>query len=130
MNSRQGTRYIKRRMGDELKEQILKRNGIIQQTETKVKLYVLNCPKCELVNAIENKYCSKCSYPLTPQAFDEIKNEEDRKLKILEEKHSQEIQSVREEMNQKITLLIQSQHDILQVLQYPKSLAELVETKS
>jgi len=129
MNSRQGTRYIKRRMGDELKEQILKRNGIIQQTETKIKLSILNCPKCDLVNAIENKYCSKCSYPLTPQAFDEIKNEEDRKLKILEEKHSQEIQSVREEINQKITLLIQSQNDILQVLQYPKNLAELVETK-
>jgi integrase/recombinase XerD len=39
MNSRQSSRYIKRRMGDELKEQILKRNGIIQQTETKIKLY-------------------------------------------------------------------------------------------
>ena len=59
MNSRQGSRYIKRRMGDELKEQILKRNGIIQQTETKVKLSILNCPRCELVNAIESKYYSK-----------------------------------------------------------------------
>ena len=29
MNSRQGSRYIKRRMGDELKKQILVRNGII-----------------------------------------------------------------------------------------------------
>jgi integrase/recombinase XerD len=39
MNLRQGTRYVKRRMGDELKEQILKRNGIMQQTESNVKLY-------------------------------------------------------------------------------------------
>ena len=31
MNSKQGTRYIKSRMGDELKEQILKRNGIIRK---------------------------------------------------------------------------------------------------
>ncbi len=59
MNSKQGTRYIKRRMGDELKTKILQRNGIIQETETKVKLSILNCPRCELVNAIENKYCSK-----------------------------------------------------------------------
>ena len=34
---------------------------------------ILNCPRCELVNAIENKYCSKCSYPLKPEAYDEIK---------------------------------------------------------
>ena len=130
MNSRQGTRYIKRRMGNDLKEKILIYNGIVSENEIKKKPIIHLCPKCELVNAIDNKYCSKCSYPLIPQAFDEIKNEEDRKLKILEEKHSQEIQSIREEMNQKITLLIQSQNDILQVLQYPKSLAELVEAKN
>jgi integrase/recombinase XerD len=70
MNSRQGSRYIKRRIGDELKEQVLKRNGIMQQTESNVKLSILNCPRCEVVNAIENKYCSKCSYPLKPEAYD------------------------------------------------------------
>ena len=59
-------------MGDELKEQILKRNGI-KETETKIKLSILNCPRCELVNTIESKYCSKCSYPLKPEAYDEIK---------------------------------------------------------
>ena len=37
MNSRQGTRYIKRRMGDELKEQILKRNGIISENRNQDK---------------------------------------------------------------------------------------------
>jgi integrase/recombinase XerD len=30
---------------------------------------VLTCPRCSLVNAIDNKYCSKCSYPLVPSAF-------------------------------------------------------------
>ena len=125
MNSRQGTRYIKRRMGNDLKEKILIYNGIVSENEIKKKPIIHLCPKCELVNALDNKYCSKCSYPLTPQAFDEIKNEEDRKLKILEEKHSQEIQTIREEMNQKITLLIQSQNDVFQLLKYPKSLTEL-----
>ena len=46
----------------------------------------INCPRCELVNAIENKYCSKCSYPLKPQAFDEIKASENIKINSLEKK--------------------------------------------
>ena len=107
MNSRQGTRYIKRRMGDELKEQILKRNGIIQQTETKVKLSILNCPRCELVNAIESKYCSKCSYPLKPEAYDEIKLEENRKIQELELRHKEEIQNIREEIEKKFAVILE-----------------------
>jgi integrase/recombinase XerD len=129
MNSRQGSRYIKRRMGDELKNEILVRNGIIQGTENKPKLSILNCPRCQLVNVLDNKYCSKCSYPLTILAFNEIKENEEKRFRSLEEKHSTEIQSIREEMNKKITLLIQSQNDILQVLKYPTSLMELAETK-
>ena len=107
MNSRQGSRYIKRRMGDELKEQILKRNGIIQQTETKVKLTILNCPRCELVNAIESKYCSKCSYPLKPEAYDEIKREENRKIQELELRHKEEIQNIREEIEKKFAVILE-----------------------
>ena len=42
MNSKQGTRYIKRRMGDELKTKILQRNGILQETEMKTKPSVLD----------------------------------------------------------------------------------------
>ncbi len=68
MNSKQGARYIKRRMGEELKRQILQRNGILQEEGIKKKPSILNCPRCELVNALENQYCSKCSYPLKPEA--------------------------------------------------------------
>jgi integrase/recombinase XerD len=107
MNSRQGSRYIKRRMGDELKEQILKRNGIIQQTETKVKLSIINCPRCELVNAIENKYCSKCSYPLKPEAYDEIKQEENKKIQELESRHKKEMQNIREEIEKKFAVILE-----------------------
>src|SRR5215203_4874612 len=106
MNSKQGSRYIKRRMGDELKEQILKRNGIIQQTETKVKLSIINCPRCELVNAIENKYCSKCSYPLKPEAYDEIKQEENKKIQELESRHNKEMQNIREEIEKKFAVIL------------------------
>ncbi len=106
MNSRQGTRYIKRRMGNDLKEKILTHNGIISASEITKRSSTINCPRCDLVNAIENKYCSKCSYPLTPQAFDEIKGQEDIKLIVLEEKHSQEILQIREEMNNKFNHLL------------------------
>ena len=39
-----------------------------------------------MVNAADNKYCSKCSYPLIPSAFDEIKAPEDMKFKAMEER--------------------------------------------
>ena len=74
MNSKQGARYIKRRMGNDLKQKILVQNGIISEQQVEKKPSILNCPRCSLVNAIENKYCSKCSYPLVPSAFDEIKS--------------------------------------------------------
>jgi hypothetical protein len=72
MNSRQGTRYIKRRMGNELKEKILTCNGIVIKAETISQKTITDCPRCQLVNAIENKYCSKCSYPLKPEAFEGV----------------------------------------------------------
>ncbi|MGH9981891.1 MAG: hypothetical protein ACRD6U_10110 [Nitrososphaeraceae archaeon] len=107
MNSRQGSRYIKRRMGDELKEQILKRNGIMQQSESNVKLSILNCPRCESVNAIENKYCSKCSYPLKPEAYDEIKDSEDKRIQELESRHKKEMQNIREEIEKKFAVILE-----------------------
>jgi integrase/recombinase XerD len=89
MNSKQGIRYIKRRIGDDLKQEILIRNGIISENELKRKPSILLCPKCEFVNSIEHKLCSSCSYPLTPSAFEEMKLEEGKKLKILEERLSE-----------------------------------------
>jgi hypothetical protein len=86
MNSKQGSRYIKRRMGNDLKQKILVQNGIILEQQTERKPSVLNCPRCSLVNAVDNKYCSKCSYPLIPSAFEEIKAEEDVKFRAMEER--------------------------------------------
>lgn len=104
MNSKQGSRYIKNRMGDELRNKILEQNGIILNSELKPKPTITVCPRCELVNQIENKYCSKCSYPLTPQAFEEIKQEENSKIKELEEKQRKEI----EEMKQSIARIMEN----------------------
>ena len=86
MNSKQSSRYIKTRMGNDLKQKILLQNGIIAEQQLERKPSILDCPRCSLVNVMENKYCSKCSYPLVPSAFDEIKAAEDMKFRAIEER--------------------------------------------
>jgi integrase/recombinase XerD len=100
MNSKQGSRYIKTRMGNDLKQKILIQNGIISEQQVERKPSVLNCPRCSLVNAIENKYCSKCSYPLVPSAFDEIKEAENMKIQEIQQKYEQDMKSMREEIRE------------------------------
>lgn len=85
MNSRQPSRYIKTRMGDDLKQKILAQNGIILEDEVRRRRpTVLECGRCQTVCTIDSKYCISCSYPLTPSAFDEIKVQEDSKFRSLE----------------------------------------------
>ena len=107
MNSKQGTRYIKNRLGNDLKEKILQYNGIISENGNKKKTSVIDCPRCQLVNAIENKFCSKCSYPIKPEAYDEIKLEENRKIQELESRHKEEIQNIREEIEKKFAVILE-----------------------
>jgi integrase/recombinase XerD len=111
MNSKQGARYIKRRMGDDLKNQILVRNGIITNESATLqrKPSILTCPRCSLVNAIAIKFCSKCSYPLTPQAYEEIKANEDSRINDLEEQ---------------VKSMQQSQKQILDYLKDPMQLTQ------
>jgi integrase/recombinase XerD len=106
MNSRQGSRYIKRRMGDELKNKILIHDGIIDKEPETRKMSILNCPRCELINAFENKYCSKCSYPLGPEAFEEIKKSEEIRFSELEVKYKQEIDELKVNMEKKFEQLL------------------------
>lgn len=127
MGSSQGPRYIKRRMGNELKEKIFQYNGIFCENETKKKASVIDCPRCELVNAIENKYCSKCSYPLKAEAYDEIKDSEEKRIKTLEQKYEKDMKTLREEMNNQlnnIMLLIQQNPKLSNIK--PESLLEKI----
>jgi integrase/recombinase XerD len=110
MNSRQGNRYIKSRMGNDLKQKILLYNGIAPPEEMKKKPSVLTCPRCELINALENKFCSKCSYPLVPSAYEEIKESEERRIKKMEEQ---------------IQFLLETQKEILECQKYPEKLTQI-----
>jgi integrase/recombinase XerD len=125
MNSRQGARYIKRRMGNDLKRQILIHNGVLTEEEIQKKPSVILCPRCSLVNAFDNKYCSKCSYPLVASAFDEIKAAEDMKIETLKDKYEQEMKSMKEAMDRQfsqVMSLIQQNPKLAQIK--PESLAK------
>lgn len=85
-------------MGNELKNKILEYNGFLVDPLKKQKPTVSNCPRCELVNAVENKYCSKCSYPLTPEAFDLIKQDEEKRFTELEKKYTDKITNIEDKL--------------------------------
>ena len=106
MNSKQASRYIKTRMGNDLKQKILVQNGIITEQQVERKPSVLNCPRCSLVNAVDKKYCSKCSYPLVPSAFDEIKEAENMKMQEMQQKYEQDMKAMRQEMEGKFQQIL------------------------
>ena len=120
MNSKQGSRYIKRRMGNELKKRILVYNGIIIDQQIEKKPSVLNCPRCSLVKCTDNKYCSKCSYPLIPSAFEEIKAGEDMKFRAIEERFNK-MQSMLEKVL--ITALSETGHINSSLISWQKNLS-------
>jgi hypothetical protein len=106
INSRQGSRYIKTRWTNELKNKILEYNGIITDVDTKSKVQIIDCPRCTLISVPGNKYCSSCSYPLKPEAFDEIKGLEDEKIDRLRQEYDSNIINLKEEMNNKFTQIL------------------------
>ena len=73
------------------------------KTHNKIKSTIIDCPRCEFVNAIENKYCSKCSYPLKPEAYDEIKGMEEKRIKTLEQKYENDMKTFREDVNNQLS---------------------------
>jgi len=98
MNSKQPSRYIKSRMGDILKEQILAHNGITSELQKFKRPTISACSRCDYVNALDTKYCAKCSYPLNPSAFEEIKLEEEKKLQAIQQMYEKDIKSLKSQV--------------------------------
>ena len=105
MKLKQGSRYIESRMGNELRNKIRAYNGILNSAGIKENITILNCPRCTLTNAFENKYCSKCSYPLNPEAFEEIKQTEEVRFIELEKKYNEKISNLAQDMEKKFQQL-------------------------
>jgi hypothetical protein len=80
MGSKQASRYIKNRMGDELKNKILERHGI--KIAQQPQMVSRTCGRCNYVNKLESKYCERsgCNYPMTQLALDEIKKQEESRM--------------------------------------------------
>jgi integrase/recombinase XerD len=106
MNSKQGSRYIKSRWSNELKNKILEYNGILLDNNHKSRPLVFECPRCQLTNVPENKYCSKCSYPLKPEAYEELKQSEEAKFEELEQKYNRDMDLLKKEMEVKFQELV------------------------
>jgi integrase/recombinase XerD len=99
MDSKQGKRYIKHKMGDDAKNKILERYGI-KIADKQPQPVSMTCPRCKYVNRSGSKYCERsgCNYPLTQQAFDEIKAAEQAKV--------QEIRELKERMDKMGDIII------------------------
>ena len=102
MNSKQPARYMKRRMGNTLKNQILAREGIMPDELLKPKPSVAVCPKCNEINSIESKFCQKCSYPLSHEAFEEIKAQENESIGRLRE----QLKTLQEAQDKKMAYIL------------------------
>ncbi len=123
-------------MGDELKQKILVHSGIIIEDQIKKRRQILVCPRCDDVNAIDNKVCSKCSYPLSPESYDEIKSAEDAKFKVLQDEYQEGLRvlegKIEEEktrvknLREQMTAMQEAYKEILDLLRDPIRLAEAV----
>jgi integrase/recombinase XerD len=112
MGSRQPKRYIKKRMGNQLKSKILERHGIKIADLGKPQMVSRICGSCGYVNNLGNKYCEAkgCHYPLTQMALDEIKTAEQAKVQKL-------VNEQMESKNQEIVELKERVEDIQYQLQ-------------
>jgi integrase/recombinase XerD len=105
MGSKQASRYIKRTMGDELKNKILERHGI-KIANKQPQSVSRTCGRCGYVNKLESKYCERvgCNYPQTQLALDEIKAAEEAKFQTLRNEIL-ETKAVQQEKDQQIQML-------------------------
>ncbi|MFY9869851.1 MAG: hypothetical protein WAK17_09055 [Candidatus Nitrosopolaris sp.] len=102
MGSKQASRYIKQRMGDELKNKILERYGIKIAPQSQMVSRI--CGRCNYVNKLESKYCERvgCNYPMTQLALDEIKAAEQTKLQELVNKSNIERDNTIQELQHEL----------------------------
>jgi hypothetical protein len=82
-------------------------------------LKTIKCSRCSEILSPTQQFCSRCGFTtkLSEQYIKEINLEDENKqLKL-------EIASIREEMNQKITMLMESQKEILECLKFHEKLS-------
>ena len=94
MNTKQRARYTKMKIGQDLRNKILLRDGIILDKNEMPKPSVIICWKCNHINGFDYQVCQKCSYPLNQTALDRIKEDEEKRYKDLEEKMNKQYMEI------------------------------------
>jgi len=90
INSKMPKRYIHMK-GEKVTDKLLALHGM-KQLESEVKEPVLQakiCYRCKEKNPIDARYCVKCNFILSPEAFEEIKQREVEKDKEFESMREQ-----------------------------------------
>jgi hypothetical protein len=108
-----------------LKQKILAYNGIISPEESERKPSILNCARCNVVNTLENKFCSKCSYPLVPSAYEELKAEENMKFQTLGQKYENDMKELKHQITESDKKHQEQIQKIIEIIQANPKLVNL-----
>jgi ribosomal protein L37E len=106
INSPDGASYIKARVENDINAQFSYNFIVTNDDALKAKPPILVCDRCKIVYSLEDKYCSSCSYPLTTQAYEEIKTHEDKKLQEMAQRHEEDMKTMCEEMESKFQRIL------------------------
>ena len=96
--------------GNESNDSILEAYGIV--TKDKSQLSVLrpkSCPNCNEPNKPDSKFCAKCRMVLAYDAYNEtLENQKEKESEVqrLQETYQQDMQKMREEMNQQFAQIM------------------------
>jgi len=73
--------------GKDINDDILQHHGLVEAKPNEIKpvATIRECPRCNHINSITNRFCDKCSLALTMDAWEDTRNE-DRQLKAEVEK--------------------------------------------
>jgi hypothetical protein len=96
--------------GNEASQSLLKEYGIITKDQKDLNiLKPKQCPNCNEPNKPDSKFCAKCRFVLTYDAYNETldkQQEKDSEIQRLKEKQEQDIRLMREEMQQNFADII------------------------
>jgi hypothetical protein len=95
--------------GNESSESLLEAYGIMPKGQQLDPLKPKQCPNCSEPNKPDSKFCVKCRMVLTYDAYSETlekQQERDSEVQILKQKYEQDINAMREEMENKFQQIL------------------------
>ena len=95
--------------GNESNESLLEAYGIMPKGQQLDPLKPKQCPNCSEPNKPDSKFCVKCRMVLTYDAYSETlekQQEKDSEVQVLKQKHEQDMDAMRKEMNQQLNKIM------------------------